>query len=75
MYRIGDKVKLAKDCENGSYDDFNDKTLVIVKKYTSSDEHPYYDNCFKGMGMYELEDLNGKEIDYMLYDWELEEVL
>ena len=42
-YRMGQKVRVARDNDNDGYDSFRDKVLRIVHVAKNRNEHPGYD--------------------------------
>ena len=74
MFKIGDLVKISEYSDNENYDEFRDQTLVIIKISTSEYDHPGFDAGMAGQGLYDLETLDGEEVPFSLYDYELEEV-
>ena len=65
-YKVGDEVKVAKSCENDSYDSFRDQILTVSHVATNSSQHPGFDS-----GVNEpLYDFEG--IPCSLYQYELE---
>jgi hypothetical protein len=73
MYKIGDLVKVSSENDNDNYDDFREKVLRIVHVATNTSQHMGYDESMQRMGLYDLETLDGKEINYSLYEYELED--
>lgn len=72
MIEIGDKVKVSRENENDSYDEFRDKVLEVVDVSYSIEDNTYYDESMDGMGLYELIDEDGERIPFALYEYELE---
>jgi hypothetical protein len=69
MYKVGDKVKVSSENDNESYDEFREKTLVITISEVGGRG---YD-----MGVYPqklmcFETLDGEEIPFSLYEYEIE---
>ncbi len=72
-FRLGQFVKVSSDNDNDGYNDFRNDKLKIVEKYTSQEQCFAYDSCMDGMPLYGLYNLTkGKDVDVMLYDYELE---
>ena len=71
-YRMGLKVRVARDNDNDGYDSFRDKVLRIVHVAKNRNEHPGYDEGISPEYLYDLETLDGESIGSSLYDYELE---
>jgi len=74
MFKIGDKVRIAKDNDNENYIELKDKNLIMTYVATSIKDHPGYDEGLEGMPLYDLKTEDGKEIPFSLYEYELEEI-
>ena len=72
-YKIGSRVKVAEENDNENYDSFRDEILIVVHVATNEDEHPGYDSSLEGQGLYDLITENEREINFSLYDYELED--
>ena len=70
-FKIGDKVKVASNDDNENYNDFRDKVLIITH---ADDKGVGYDETFSPQGLYSFETEDNEEIDFSLYDCELERV-
>ena len=71
-YRKGNKVRIISD--NDSYDNYRGKVLKIVGVYTSSLQHPGFDEGV-GQALYDLEAVDSLEgVPFSLYEYEFEEV-
>lgn len=65
---LGKKVIITSD--NDNYDNYRDKTLVITHVATNKSGHPGYDEAMGGMALCDLEDTDGNEIPFSLYEYE-----
>lgn len=72
-YEEGDKVKVASNNDNESYDDFRGKELLVVGVATSKADHRFYDEGMGGMALYDLQTMDGEDIGFSLYEYELED--
>ena len=71
-YRKGNKVRIISD--NDSYDNYRGKVLKIVGVYTSTLQHPGFDDTV-GQALYDLEAVDSLEgVPFSLYEYEFEEV-
>ena len=68
-FKTGQKVQITSD--NESYIDFIDKPLVISDVFRSSKDHPGFDES-AGSNLYEFYNVDGVEVPFALYDWEIE---
>jgi len=64
MYKVGDKVKVSSENDNDSYDEFREKTLVITDVAYDMAVYPQKLMCF--------ETIDGEEIPFSLYEYEIE---
>ena len=51
-----------------------DQILTVKEIVRSSKEYRLYDDSMKGMGLFGLEDEEGNDVPFMLYEWEVEQV-
>jgi hypothetical protein len=65
-YKVGDEVKVAKSCDNDSYDSFRDQILTVSHVSKSTNDHRYFDEGVNEP-LYDFE-----EIPCSLYEYELE---
>lgn len=70
-WKIGTKVKVARNNDNDGYADFKDVVLRITHVAQNTIQHPGYDKAMRGMPLYDLETLDGEEISCSLYENEL----
>jgi len=71
-FKKGEIVMVSSDNDNDGYDEFRNKKLRITHVATNQDEHQGFDEGLAGSGLYDLETLDGKEVPFSLYDYELE---
>ena len=69
-YDVGDVVMIRPKDDNEGYRKFTGKKLRIVHVATNRDEHQGFDEGV-GQALYDLETINGKEVPFSLYDYEL----
>ena len=71
-YRKGNMVRIISD--NDSYNKYRGKVLKIVGVFTSSLEHPGFDDA-AGQALYDLKVVDsGEHVPFSLYECEFEEV-
>ena len=71
-YRKGNKVRIISD--NSSYNKYRGKVLKIVGVFTSSLQHPGFDDGV-GQALYDLKVVDsGEYVPFSLYEYEFEEV-
>jgi len=66
-FRIGSKVKVAKDNDNNCYNSFRNEVLTITGIFRNKKEHPGYD-----MGIYPMKLYEFKNCPCALYEYEIE---
>lgn len=71
-YKIGDIVKVARHNDNENYDKFRNKKLIITHKVTIKDNDPSFDKSLPEQALYSFEGINGENIPFSLYDYEIE---
>lgn len=69
-FRVGQRVKVAKDNDNYNYNSFKKEILKISRIVPKTD--PAYDRGVYPNNLYELKTIKGEDIDFALYDYELE---
>lgn len=74
MYKVGQRLRVAKNNDNECYDRFRNEILVVHSISTSKKDHPGYDEAMNGEPLYDLETLDGRPIGNSLYHYELEKV-
>ena len=66
---IGKKVKVSRYNDNENYDQFRNKTLIITH---AERDGVGYDNSVYPQLLCSFKDLQGNEIPYSLYEYEIE---
>jgi len=69
-YDIGDVVMIRPEDDNEGYRKFRGRKLRIVHVATNRDEHQGFDEGV-GQALYDLETIDGREVPFSLYDYEL----
>lgn len=69
MYSIGDKVKVSSSNDNENYDSFRDEILVITHAEIGGID---YDDSVYPEKLMCFETLEGEEIPFSLYEYEVE---
>jgi len=70
-FRLNQRVKVAPDNDNESYDSFRDDILIITHVAKDKSQHPGYDESVSPEYLYDLKKENGEQIHCSLYDYEL----
>lgn len=70
MRNVDEIVRIS--VENENYDKFRDMDLVITNVATNTDQHPGYDVGMFPMALYDLRTLDGEDVPFSLYEYELE---
>lgn len=71
MFKVGDRVKVARDNDNDCYNSFREKVLIITFISHSTDDHPGYDEWIDEP-LYDFETGDGERINCSLYEYEIE---
>jgi len=71
-FRIGQKVKVNPRNDNENYNPFRNKVLVVVGITKNKEEHLAYDEGMAPEWLYDLKTIDGQEVGFALYDYELE---
>lgn len=69
-HELGDTVEIVSDNEN--YTDFLDQSLRITKISENTQDHPGYDESMEGMMLFDLETMDGEDVPFSLYEYEVE---
>lgn len=69
MYKVGDKVKVSSGNDNDSYEEFRNKTLVITDVEVGGRG---YDMAVYPQKLMCFETIDGEEIPFSLYEYEIE---
>ncbi len=69
MYKINDRVKIAHDNENESYNEFKGVTLIIIQAERGGIG---YDHGVYPQLLMEFETEDGIEFPFSLYEYEIE---
>lgn len=70
-YKVGDKVTIAYNNDNDGYEEYRNKIMIITDAYYSEEDCFAYDNSMNGMGLFGLELLNGYNVEFLLYEYEI----
>lgn len=70
-FRLNQNVKISPEIDNENYAEFIDKTLVIYVISKNKKDHPGYDAGMNGEYLYDLKTLDGDDVPFSLYDYEL----
>ena len=69
-FKKGQKVRLAEDNDNENYTKLKNKIFIIDRIVPYSD--PAYDQGVYPQKLYDLKTMDGKNVPFSLYDWELQ---
>lgn len=70
-YKVGQRVKVSSNNDNENYDSFRDKVLIITHAEIGGRG---YDQALYPQQLISFETIDGKEIPFSLYDYEIEPV-
>jgi len=71
MYKVDDKVKVSNDNDNENYDEFRDKVLIITHADVGG---VGYDMAVYPQQLMCFETVEGEEIPFSLYEYEIESI-
>jgi len=69
-FSTGSFVKINPENDNDNYDKYRGKCLVVTRVSKSVEDHPGYDTGVNEP-LYDLRTLDGKEVPFSLYEYEL----
>jgi hypothetical protein len=71
MYKVGQQVKVSSEDDNENYDDFRDKVLIVTHAEVGG---LGYDDSVYPQQLMCFETIEGEEIPFSLYEYEVESV-
>ncbi len=71
-FKLNQRVRVNSLNDNENYESFKDEVLIIINVARNKKEHSGYDDSLKGEYLYDLKTASGKEVNYSLYDYELQ---
>lgn len=69
MYKTGDKVMISISNDNDNYDDYRGKILIITELEVGGRG---YDSTMYPQALIDLETIEGEEVPFSLYEYEIE---
>lgn len=72
MYKLGQRVRVISD--NDNYDSFRDQVLIVQHISTSEEDTCAYDSSMGGMQLIDFTTMEGIEVPYSLYEYEVESI-
>lgn len=70
-FRLNQKVKVNPLNDNENYNSFRNEVLIVKHIAKDKTDHPGYDSSVSPEYLYDLQRINGEEINCSLYDYEL----